>query len=103
MSLQSPRDSRKGLKSFLAVLGVVVLAAAILSPSVAHQTLDHRNLRASKQPVPLTSYNRPEEDFASREEFDDYLEQREDLSELDHTVKVVLEFFFFLSSFCFPL
>ena len=28
MSLQSPRDSRKGLKSFLALLGVVVLAAA---------------------------------------------------------------------------
>lgn len=27
------------------------------------------------------SYNRPEDDFDSRAEFDDYLEQREDLSE----------------------
>lgn len=28
----------------------------------------------------LHSYNRPEDDFATREEYDDYLEQREDLS-----------------------
>lgn len=51
--------------------------------------------RASKKQTRLNSYNRPEEDFASREEFDDYLEQREDLSKL----KVVSRFFFF----CFPL
>ena len=32
-------------------------------------------------PSNLHSYNRPEDDFATREEFDNYLEQREDLSE----------------------